>query len=73
MRNKKHNDEGKDTSHKRDASFFGRQDVDRERKRGLKGCGGKNVKEIEKNMRRRPEGEETARLALTLTPPTACK
>lgn len=48
MRNKKHNDEGEDTSHKRAAAFFGRQDVDRERKRGLKGCGGKNVKEIEK-------------------------
>lgn len=36
MRNKKHNDEGEDTSHKRAAAFFGRQDVDRERKRGLK-------------------------------------
>lgn len=36
MRNKKHNDEGEDTLHKRAAAFFGRQDVDRERKRGLK-------------------------------------
>lgn len=33
MRNKKHNDEGEDTSHKRDAAFFGRQDVDREKER----------------------------------------
>lgn len=73
MRNKKHNDEGEDTSHKRAAAFFWKTGCGQREKERVKGCGGKNVKEIEKNMRRRQEGEETARLALTLTPPTACK
>lgn len=29
----------------------------------VRGCGGNNVKEIEENMRRRKDGEETNRLA----------
>lgn len=59
--------------HTKEPLLFWKTGCGQREKERVKGCGGKNVKEIEKNMRRRQEGEETARLALTLTPPTACK